>query len=208
VTLDHRSERPETNGPKDRNMPRTHYDNQEVFAALRDLSMEEIRRIQSFARFRLGGQTRPGHVEVEDLFADATIRTMARKRRWKRGVSSFNYFVAAIRSIGHQGFKQAVRYEPLSDVFPAAQGGDVSAGEALVIVARLKEQLCGDAMALEVLESMMDEMRPRRAQQSMGISAKVYWAARKRIRRRAEQLPAATAFWRRNAPQSTGAVAV
>ena len=160
-------------------MPREYYGYEEVCAAIRNLSTEDIERIQCFARFRLGGQTRPGHVEVEDLFIDATIRTMNRKRRWQRGVSPFNYFVAAIRSIGHQGFKQAVRYEPLSDVFPAGQTGNGAAGDALIIVSRLKEQLCGDAMALQVLESMMDEMRPRRAQQFIGISAKVYWAARR-----------------------------
>jgi hypothetical protein len=190
-------------------MPREYYGYEEVCAAIRNLSTEDIERIQCFARFRLGGQTRPGYVEVEDLFIEATIRTVERKRRWKCGVSPFNYFVAAMRSIGHQGLKEAVRYEPLNDIFPAVRGEDASAEEASVIVARLKEQFCGDAIALDVLESMMDEMRPRRAQQAMDISAKVYWAARKRIRRRAEQLPAATAFRRRRkAPPSTRAVAV
>jgi hypothetical protein len=57
--------------------------------------------------------------------------------------------------------------------------------DAQTSVARLKEQLRGDAIALNILESMMDEMRPRDTQQFLGISAEVYWAARKRIRRQA-----------------------
>src|ERR1035438_6561060 len=58
-----------------------YYDKAEVFAALRDLSKEEINQMQSFARFRLMGKTwRPGYVEVEDLFIDAASRTMEQKR--------------------------------------------------------------------------------------------------------------------------------
>jgi hypothetical protein len=59
--------------------------------------------------------------------------------------------------------------------------------------------LRGDAIALNVLESMMDEMRARNAQRSLGISSRVYWAARKRIRRSAEKLPGVAHQRRRRA---------
>jgi hypothetical protein len=168
------------------------YDEDEIFAALHHLSKEEITQIQSFARFRLMGKAeRPGHVEVEDLFIDAAIRTMERERSWKRGVSLFSHFFAVMRSIGHQRFKQAGRYTSLSELIAASQNWNLSALDAQITVARLKEQLRGDAIALNILESMMDEIRPRHTQQSMGISAEVYWAARKRIRRQAENLPGA-----------------
>ena len=63
--------------------------------------------------------------------------------------------------------------------------------DAKASVARLNEQLRGDAIALNILDSMMDEMRPRDTQRFLGIRAEVYWAARKRIRRQAENLPGA-----------------
>ena len=174
------------------------YGEDEIFAALGKLSQEEITRIQSFARFRLmGGAERPGHVEAEDLFIDAAIRTMERERRWTRGVSAFNHFFAVMRSSGHQRRKQASRYMPLNEDVAASQNWSPSALDAQAIVTRLKEQLRGDAIALNILESISDEVSPRCTRQTLGINAKVYWAARKRIRRLAESLPGACHFQRR-----------
>ena len=116
---------------------------------------------------------------------------MGRKRRWKHGVSRCNQFLAVIRSIGNQRFKQADRYTRLNEDVAASPRKSLSALDAQTIVARLKEELRGDAIALNILESMREEMRPRQARQSLGINSKVYWAARKRIRRRAENLPGA-----------------
>jgi hypothetical protein len=93
-----------------------------------------------------------------------------------------------MRSIGHQRLKQAGRYMPLNERVEAPQHWSLSALDAQTTVARLRQRLRGDAIALNILESMMDEMRPRDTQQSLSISAEVYWAARKRIRRRAEDL--------------------
>jgi hypothetical protein len=177
--------------------PEQCYGTAEIFAALRELSMEEITQIQNFARFHLIGAERPGHVEVWDLFIDAAIRTMERKRSWKRGVTVFNHFFAVMRSIRHQRFKQAARYTPLNELVAASQNRSLSALDAQTTVALLKEQLRGDAIALDILASMMDETRPRDTQQSMGISAEVYWAARKRIRRQAENLAGAPCSHRR-----------
>ena len=164
-----------------------YYDEDGIFAALHDLSEEEIKRIQSLARIRMGNTARPGHVEVEDLFIDAAIRTMERKRRWKRGVSISIHFLAVMRSICHQRVKQASRYTSLSEVIAEPHNWSLSILDAQTGVARLREILRDDAIALKVLESMSDEMRPRNAQRCLGISDKVYWAARKRIRRRATQ---------------------
>jgi hypothetical protein len=164
-----------------------YYDEEEILAALRDLSEEEIKQIQRLARIRMGNTARPGHVEVEDLFIEAAIRTMERKRRWKRGVSISIHFLAVMRSICHQRFKQAGRYTSLSDVIAEPHNWSLSILDAQTIVARLKEKLRDDAIALKVLESMRDETRPRNAQRCLGISDRVYWAARKRIRRHATQ---------------------
>jgi hypothetical protein len=169
-----------------------YYDKDEILSALRDLSAGEIKQMQRFARFHLVGNSgRPCQIEVEDLFGDATIRTMEQKRRWKRGVGIFNHFFAVMRSIGHQRFKQASRYAPLNQFVAASQDLSLSTLDAQTNVDRLKAELRGDAIALNVLESMLDEMAPRETRQSLGISAGVYWAARKRIRRRAEDLPGA-----------------
>lgn len=178
------------------------YGEDEIFTALRVLSEEEIKQMLSFARFRLMGNTaRPGYVEVEDLFIDAVIRTMQRKRKWTRSVSGFNHFFAVMRSISHQRVKQAGRYTPLNEQVAASQNWSLSSLDAQTSVTRLKERLRDDVIALNILESMMDDMRPRDAQQSLRISAEVYWAARKRIRRLAEHLPDAPCSRRARAPQ-------
>jgi hypothetical protein len=172
-----------------RNKPDDCYTDNEILASFHALTDEEIAQLQSFARYRLMGKTgRYGHVEVGDLFIDAAIRTMEGKRSWTRGVSRFNHLFAVMRSIGCQRFKQAARQMPLDELVAAPQHWSLSALDAQASVARLKEQLRGDVIALNILDSMMSEMRPRDTQRFLGISAEVYWAARKRIRRQAENL--------------------
>jgi hypothetical protein len=185
--------------PMKRRACRHYYENAEIFAALGDLSQKEIKRIQCIARHRLAGKTlRPGRIDADDLFMDAAIRTMQRKRTWTRGVSVCNHFLGVMRSIGHQRHKQAARYVPLNELVAASPGESLSAIDAQANVARLKEKLQKDAVGLSVLESMMDEMRPRNAQLFLGINDKIYWAARKRIRRIAEKLPGAPYHQRRS----------
>jgi len=165
------------------------YGDDEIFAALAALSQEDFDRMLRFARSRLVGHvSRPGYVEVEDLFVDAVVRTMMRKRHWARGVGVFNHFFAVMRSMGHQRFKQANRFTQLGEFPVTPQNQNLSALDARTTVARLKEQLRSDAVALTVLGSMTDEVNPRCAQATLGINADVYWAARKRIRRAAERL--------------------
>lgn len=167
------------------------YDQNEILAGINGFSEEEIKRIQSLARFRfrlMGQAGRAGHVEVEDLFIEAAIRTIERKRRWKRGVTAFNHFLAVMRSIAHQRFKQAGRFTSLNELIAESENTSSSASDAQASVARLREQLRGDAIALNILESMMDEMPARNTQRFLGITAEIYWAARKRIRRAARNL--------------------
>jgi DNA-directed RNA polymerase specialized sigma24 family protein len=152
----------------------------------------------SFARSRLiGSAARPGYLEVEDLFADAVVRTMMRKRHWTRGVGVFHHFFAVMRSICHQRLKQSNRFTALSESAATPQNQSLSALDARSIVARLKEQLRSDAVALNILGTMTDEADPRCAQKTLGINAGVYWAARKRIRRAAEGLTRGPALQRR-----------
>ena len=168
------------------------YGKDEVLAALSALSQEDFDQIVSFARSRLiGNAARPGYVEVEDLFVDAVVRTMMRTRHWSRGVGVFNHLFAVMRSIGHHRLKQANRFTPLSEFETTPQNQNPSAVDARTILARLREQLRYDAVALSILSSMTDEVHPRSAQEDLGVNADVYWAARKRIRRLAERLAGA-----------------
>lgn len=172
--------------------PGEYYTEDEIFSLLTTLTDKEIERLKNFARFRLLGKTaRPGHIEVDDLFIDAAIGTIERRRKWKRGVRPFNHFFGVMRSINHQRLKQAGRYISLSDLIADPRNWNLSGMDAQTDLAQLKERLQGDVIALSILEMMMDEMDPREAQQLLGISANVYWAARKRIRRAADNLPGA-----------------
>ena len=170
-------------------LPLKYYDRDEIFAALLDLSKGEMNRLTRLARCIVRNTARAGYVEAEDLFMDATVRTLKQTRRWKRTVSRFDHLVGVMRSIAHQRLKQSSRYVTLNELIAAPQSWDVSAADAQTIIVCLKEQLSADGIALSVLESMADEMGPRNAQLCLGISDKVYWAARKRIRRLAENLP-------------------
>lgn len=175
-----------------------YYEKDEVLAALGNLSDTEVKRMVSSARIRLmGNSARPGHVEADDLFNDAVIRTMKLTRRWKRGVTPFTHLFKTMQSIGHQRFKQAATFTPLSETVGESPNRSLAILDAQTSVARLKEQLQGNEVALSVLESMMDDMRPRHAQVTLDISAEVYWAARKRIRRLAVRLRGAANFRRR-----------
>jgi DNA-directed RNA polymerase specialized sigma24 family protein len=177
-----------------RHSPLKYHGKDEILAALHDLSKDEMNRLTMLARCMVRNTARGGYVEAEDLFMDATVRTLRQTRRWKRSVSRFDHLLGVMRSIAHQRLKQSSRYVTLNELIAAPQGWNVSALDAHSIVVRLKDQLSGDAVALSVLESMADKMRPRNAQRSLGISTKVYWAARKRIRRRAEDLPGTAHF--------------
>lgn len=175
-----------------------YFEKDEVWEVLSRLSDTEIKQMVSAARIRLmGNSARPGHVEAEDLFIEAAIGTLERRRKWKRGIPTFTHFFKTMGSIRHQRFEQAARFTPLAEIIAASQDRSLAIMEAQASVARLKEHLRGDTIALNILESMTDEMRPRHAQHALGVSAKVYWAARKRIRRLAERLPDAAHFRRR-----------
>ena len=168
------------------------YDKAEIVAALHDLSEEEIKRMQRFARFRITGNgVSLGCADVEDLFQEAVLRTMEQRRSWPRDVSIFDHFFGVMKSIGHQFRKEAGRCSPLNETVAASQHCSLSALDAQAAVAWLEEELSGNAIPLEVLESMLDEMPARDTQRCLGVSADIYWAARKKIRRSAEKLPRA-----------------
>jgi len=151
-------------------------------AALDALSDREIARLVGFARFRIMRASRCGDTDAEDLFADAALLTLKMKRKWRRGISIFNHLVFLMRNICACRSKCASKYVPISDLQPAPTIAQ-SAVDAEESIASLERALEGDSIALEVLETMRSEVAPRHAQKQLRISAAVYWAARKRIRR-------------------------
>lgn len=159
-----------------------HHDEAEVAAALDALSDREIARLVGFARFRIMRASRCADTDAEDLFADAALLTLKMKRKWRRGISLFNHLVFLMRNICAHRSKCAAKYVPILDSHPAPTVAQ-STVDAEECIASLERALQGDSIALEVLETMRSEIAPRHAQKQLRISAAVYWAARKRIRR-------------------------
>jgi hypothetical protein len=165
-----------------------HHDQAEVAAALAALTDNEIKRLIAFAHLRIVGISgRNGDTDAEDLFGEAALLTFNMKRKWRRGITLFNHLAATMRSIGDHRFERARRYVPISDSQPAPIIAQ-SAIDAENYIASLEEALEEDSIALEVLETMGCRIPARDAQKQLRISAEVYWAARKRIRRRIEAL--------------------
>ncbi len=152
------------------------------------LDRVEIERLLRFARFRIIGLSgRSGDTDAEDLFAEAALLTLQMRRKWKRGITLFNHLAAIMRSIGDSRFKRASKFVPISDSH-AAPNIAQSTVDAEENIAFLEQALKEDSIALRVLDTLGSQIPARKAQKQLRISDEVYWAARKRIRRRMEFL--------------------
>ena len=170
--------------------PDEYHDEADIIAALNELSDKDIRYLVGFGRYRiLGARGAADNADAEDLFSEAVAQTLKLKRKWKRGVTFPNHLLACMRSIADNRFKHARRHVELALELPAPAGIDlIAAMDAGVNIMRLQEGLENDSIALSVLETMLDGCVAAQAEQRLRISSRVYWAARKRIRRLAQKL--------------------
>lgn len=179
--------------PKLRHSPEDYHSPQEAHEALDKLSQAEIERLVNCIHFRiLGGKPRCGPFEAEDLFVEAAERTLDDIRGWRRGITLFNHLLAVSKSIADHRGKQERRMVPLDhhDHAIRVKAEWKTEIDAHHNISRLFEQLRAedDAIAQQVLETVMDEIPPRKALQLLGIEQDVYDAARKRIYRRVLKL--------------------
>jgi hypothetical protein len=185
-SLDSGFEMPETPVPS--SLP-VYHSEAEVIAALEALSDDDIRYLIGFARWRiLGLRGKADEADENDLFSLAVLQTFKLKRRWKCGVTLRNHLISCMRSIANGRFKRARRNTELLPEHPAPPFRPERALDATANVNRLWYELTGDAIAQQVLTTMYDGLSASEAQKLFRMPAKVYLAARKRIRRRAARL--------------------
>jgi DNA-directed RNA polymerase specialized sigma24 family protein len=131
------------------------------------------------------------HADAEDMLNEAVTRTLEpERRRWKRGISIHDHLLGCMRSIANEFFQKANRQpaSELLDSHPADPYRPDAALDARRHIHDLLHHLEGDVVALDVLQTLRDELLPPDAQDKLGITADVYWAARKRILRRLRAL--------------------
>jgi hypothetical protein len=162
-----------------------HHDKAEVAAGLGVLTNTEIKRLIAIAQIRVVGLSgRNGDTDAGDLLGEAALLTLNMKRKWRCGISLFNHLLATMRSIGHHRFERADKYVPISDLHPAPPPVDSVTLIAQKNIERLEQALEGDSLALAVLETLNAKIGAADAQDQLCMTPEVYWAARKRIRRR------------------------
>lgn len=186
-----------------------HHTEAEIIAALDALSDTDIRYLVGFARYRiLGLRGKADEADADDLFSEAVTQTLnvrrnlkappasspevpARRRgirKWKRGVSFRNHLIACMRSNANSRFKRASRNVELPPEHPAPSSDPEHVLDAITNVKRLRDHLREDAVADEVLTTLLDGFSPKLARELLHMRPEVYEAARKRIRRLAEKL--------------------
>jgi DNA-directed RNA polymerase specialized sigma24 family protein len=198
---EHRLETPEGTQPvpPEETPPAKYHDQAEVLAAFRALSAADMKRLMSSARFRMFSvRGRLPDLDAEDLLHEAMVKTLNGERRWRHGVSFMKHMTDCMRSIANNWLKRAIRfrearYEDL-DAQAELSGALSNTREEDLLFSNddrmntLRRAMGNDAIAANVLDSLADGYSPAEAEALLRISDKVYWAARKTIRRRVEAL--------------------
>ena len=167
-----------------------------VTAAFNALSADERQRLKRFAYYRMMGVTGlVHHAGGDDLLQEAITRTLEGKRLWNPKNTFFQHLVGCMSSIANELAKEGGRFTELLDRHPSTEEDIHTRLEAkarrLQIRAhmkRLRSRLQGDTLALEVLETLLDEKLPREVLLALKMQPDVYAAARKRIDRAARRL--------------------
>lgn len=185
--------------PPEETPPAKYHDQAEVLAAFRALSAPDVKRLMSSARFRMFPvRGRLPDLDAEDLLHEAMVKTLNGERRWRQGVSFMKHMTECMRSIANNWLKQAIRFREARyadlDAQAELSGALSDTREEDLLFSNedrmntLRRAMGNDAIAANVLDSLADGYSPAEAQALLRISDKVYWAARKTIRRRVEAL--------------------
>jgi len=170
---------------------------EEIWAAVQALSPAELRKLESYARWRMKSVGRKAFGRnAKDLLEEATIATVEGRRRWKEGVDFFQHLIGAMRSIS-SSWRAATGEEYLESEFAKTKDEStllqrsvttVDDPERIVIA---KEQLdlvrrlfAKDVPASQVIELLGLEYTGKEIQSQLGLSEHEYQAISKRIRRK------------------------
>ncbi len=170
----------------------------EIESAINGLTDHDSRRLLRFAAFRwraIGRQA--AGMSPEDLIAEAFLRVLKGNRRWKPERCSFLLFLkGCVRSISshlRDGRPGDLLDDPHTNQadedsmetferLPASSSPDREA-EAQSLDAMVREKFGDDAEVELIYECLLQDLRPARIRDSLGLTKLQYNAAVKRLRR-------------------------
>ena len=168
---------------------------EESVAALRQLSDDDLRRLEQLARVRVIGLYA---VDWRDLLHEAIARLLDGSRRWPRDVSLVVFLRETMRSIASDHWR---RLEKPLLVAESELGGNEETGEgalnnamdptasperrvsAAETLARIEKAFKGDEDALKVMAGMAIGKSPQEIQEEIGMNQTRYASTQRRIRR-------------------------
>jgi hypothetical protein len=161
----------------------------EFLGAVGSLVREDIEVLLSYAHYRmLRVRGRVLHSDAEDLLSEAIIRTRDGRRTWNyRNIPFRIHLIGCMSSIAYEWSKKGSKYVALSDTQASKYNLEAEV-DAKLNVARLRQCLEDDSVALSVLETVMQGLTAKEAQESLNFNAHVYQAARKRLKRHYDRL--------------------
>jgi DNA-directed RNA polymerase specialized sigma24 family protein len=165
----------------------------ECIAAVEELCKDDWRlgRLRSYARFLVFGlRGALQYAEADDLLHEAIIRTLEGKRKWKVWVVGFDgHLRGCMRSIADQYATEAARYtkDSLPDL-PVEDPPYRDHRMRMAIFDEARSRLTGEAIALAVLNHLLDGLTPAEVQAVLNIDVDLYNAARAKISRRLHRI--------------------
>ena len=180
---------------------------EEIEAAIRALSTEELVRLTKYAAFRVRG-IRAAYRKARDggeLLGDALTSTLDGSRRWRRSVPFAQHLRGVMRSMGGHWASDANpdRAVPASAVMTVdSQGGlidpieEASSGapsQERQLMARekleiLRREFAKDDLVLLIIDGLGEEYAPGELPDLLGVSKAEVVAALKKLRRHARTL--------------------
>jgi len=176
----------------------------EVRRAIEALTVGDRLRLMSFARYRIRALGRaaynsPAEDVLEDLLAEALLKTLTGDRRWNRDFPFVWHLKESMRSIFDCWMKKRENKETylFTEISkPNAQGEESSPLENVAShqptadrrlqakeeVARIFKLFTGDTEATQVLQGWCDDLKPNEIRQKYGFDEKRFVSAKKRIR--------------------------
>ena len=170
---------------------------EECVEGLRQLSDDDLRRLEQVARIRAMGLHA---VDWDgDLLHEAIGRMLDGRRKWPRGVSLVTFLVQTVRSIASDHWRRLENPSVRTESEVATDGASISgvvgnapdvamqperraiAAEAL---AAFEGLFADDEDALRVIDGIASGKSPSEIQEETGMDATRYATTRRRIRRR------------------------
>ena len=168
---------------------------EESVAALRQLSDDDLRRLEQLARLRVVGLHA---VDWQDLLHEAIVRLLDGSRQWPQDVSLVVFLRETMRSIASDYWRRLEKPVVMSEsdlaVNRQAGGSALDNAEdpatspecrvsAVETLARIEEVFRNDDDALMVMTGMAIGKSPKEIQEEAGMNETRYASTQRRIRR-------------------------